>query len=55
MLHANGRMQIDLMFAALFTLAVMALVLYFTLDLALRRLIPWQPESLTVGVPFSKP
>lgn len=48
MLHANGRMQIDLMFAALFTLAVMALVLYFTLDLALRRLIPWQPEELTV-------
>lgn len=46
MLHANGRMQVDLMFAALFCLAVMALTLYFLLDWALRRAIPWQPDSL---------
>ena len=46
MLHANGRMQIDLMFAALFCLAVMALALYFLLDWALRRAIPWQPDTL---------
>ncbi|MDH3451311.1 MAG: ABC transporter permease, partial [Gammaproteobacteria bacterium] len=32
MLHANGRMQIDLMFAALVTLAVFALGLYFSVD-----------------------
>ncbi len=46
MLHANGRMQIDLLFAALFVLAVMAVTIYFTLDWLLRRLLPWQPDSL---------
>ena len=46
MLHANGRMQIDLLFAALFVLAVMAVAIYFTLDWMLRRLLPWQPDSL---------
>jgi putative hydroxymethylpyrimidine transport system permease protein len=45
MLHANGRMQIDLMFAALFTLAVLALAIYFTVDRVLRGSLPWQPES----------
>lgn len=45
MLHANGRMQIDLMFAALLTLAAMALGLYFLLDAVLRRAIAWQPET----------
>ena len=47
MMHANGRMQIDLMFAALLTLAVIALVLYAAVDRALRRLLPWQPDSPT--------
>jgi putative hydroxymethylpyrimidine transport system permease protein len=46
MLHANGRMQIDLMFAALFTLAVIALALYLLVDRSLRRLLPWSPDSL---------
>jgi putative hydroxymethylpyrimidine transport system permease protein len=46
MLHANARMQTDLMFAALFVLSVGALTLYFTLNALLRKLIPWQPESL---------
>ncbi len=46
MLHANGRMQIDLLFAALFVLAAMAVTIYFTLDWLLRRLLPWQPDSL---------
>ena len=32
MLHANGRMQIDLMFAALTLLAVVSLALYFCID-----------------------
>jgi len=45
MLHANARMQVDLMFAALATLAGLALTLYFTVDWALGRAIPWQPES----------
>lgn len=46
MLHANGRMQTDLMFAALFTLALMALALYLAMDRLLRRLLPWSPDSL---------
>ncbi len=43
MLHANARMQVDLMFAALFLLAVMSLILYFTIDWGLDLLIFWQP------------
>ena len=43
MLQANARMQIDLMFAALFVLAVIAIVLYVAVDRLLRWLIPWQP------------
>jgi len=46
MLHANARMQVDLMFAALLILALMALTLYFALDAGLRRAIRWQPETL---------
>ena len=45
MLHANARMQTDLMFSALATLATLALILYFSLDWMLRRALPWQPES----------
>jgi len=48
MLHANGRMQIDLLFAALLTLAAMAVALYFAVDAALRRALPWQAESLSL-------
>lgn len=46
MLHANGRMQIDLMFAALVVLAIIGLVVYFATDLLLRRLTRWQTETL---------
>ncbi|MBM3503547.1 MAG: ABC transporter permease [Alphaproteobacteria bacterium] len=46
MLHANARVQTDLMFAAMLTLAVFAIVLYFTVDALLRRLLPWQPDRL---------
>ncbi|BBK37901.1 ABC transporter permease [Allostella sp. ATCC 35155] len=46
MLHANGRMQIDLLFAALVVLAAMAITLYYGLDAILRRLVQWQPETL---------
>jgi putative hydroxymethylpyrimidine transport system permease protein len=45
MLHANARMQIDLLFAALLTLAAIALTLFFTVDALLRRALPWQPDS----------
>ncbi len=45
MLHANGRMQIDVMFAALFVLAVMAVILYFLVDWAMSRLVRWQNET----------
>jgi len=46
MLQANARMQIPLMFAALLTLAVFAVALYLAADAALRRLVPWQVETL---------
>jgi putative hydroxymethylpyrimidine transport system permease protein len=46
MLHANARVQIDLMFAALVTLAAIGVALYFAVDALLRRLVYWQPETL---------
>lgn len=42
MLHANARMQIDIMFAALTVLSVVSLVLYFLVDFGLERLIFWE-------------
>ena len=45
MLHANSRTQQPLMFAALLTLAVIAVALYFAMDAALRRALPWQADS----------
>lgn len=49
MLHANARMQIDLLFAALVVLAVFAVLLYAALDAGLRRALPWQADSLHVS------
>jgi putative hydroxymethylpyrimidine transport system permease protein len=47
MLHANARMQIDNMFAALTVLAMVSLTLYFTIDAAINRLIFWEtPKDL---------
>jgi putative hydroxymethylpyrimidine transport system permease protein len=46
MLHANARMQVDLLFAALLVLAGMALALWLAVDRAGRALAYWQPESL---------
>ena len=46
MLHANARVQTDLMFAALLVLAVFAVALYFGVDAALRHAIRWQAETL---------
>ncbi|UTF51234.1 ABC transporter permease [Desulfomicrobium sp. ZS1] len=45
MLHANARMQIDIMFAALTVLAVTSLTLYFLIDRLLDRLVYWQPRQ----------
>ena len=45
MLHANARMQTDLMFAALAVLATLALVLYFSVDRIMTRLVYWQVEE----------
>lgn len=48
MLHANGRMQTDLMFAAMVVLMLMALGLYLLVDRLLIRLTPWAPHSLAM-------
>jgi putative hydroxymethylpyrimidine transport system permease protein len=48
MLHANARMQVDLMFAALLALAMFALGLWFAVDALLRRLVFWQTDSSTL-------
>lgn len=45
MLHANGRMQIDLLFAALVVLAVLAVALYFAVDALLKRALVWLPDT----------
>jgi len=45
MLQKNARMEIDLMFAALFVLALTAVGLYFAVDWALRRALPWQADD----------
>jgi len=45
MLHANARMQIDAMFAALAMIAVLALVLYFSVDRIMTKIVYWQKEA----------
>lgn len=45
MLHANARMQIDLLFAALVVLGVFAVALYAAVDALVRRALPWQPDT----------
>ncbi|MGB5996124.1 MAG: ABC transporter permease [Marinomonas sp.] len=42
MLQANARMMIDDMFAALFILSLLSVVLYFATDFALKKAIPWE-------------
>ncbi|PIE72930.1 MAG: ABC transporter permease [Deltaproteobacteria bacterium] len=42
MLHANARMQIDRMFAALFLLALISVCLYYCVDSLLVRVIYWE-------------
>ncbi|MDD2391291.1 MAG: ABC transporter permease [Desulfobacterales bacterium] len=45
MLHANARMQIDIMFAALTLLSVISLALYFSIDRFLDKLIFWETKK----------
>lgn len=49
MLHANGRSQTALMFAAMVVLMAMALGLYLLIDRLLIRLTPWAPHSLAIS------
>jgi putative hydroxymethylpyrimidine transport system permease protein len=46
MLHANARMQTDLVFAALTILAGFSLALWAIVAVATRRLIHWAPDTL---------
>lgn len=48
MLHANGRMQTDLMFAALLVLFCIALLLYFSVNRWLDHWLSWQPDTTKV-------
>ncbi len=45
MLQANGRAQIDVVFAALLLLAAMSILVRAAVDLLTRNLTPWMPES----------
>ncbi len=45
MLNANARMQTDVCFAALLILVLMTVLLWLAVDILLRRLIYWAPES----------
>lgn len=45
MLHANARMQVDVMFAALVVLAIVSLALYFFVDYTMEKIVFWQPQQ----------
>jgi putative hydroxymethylpyrimidine transport system permease protein len=45
MIEANARIQTDVMFAALFLLCLIAVLLFTAVDRGLRRLIFWAPDS----------
>lgn len=45
MMNANARIQTDVMFAALFVLAVVAILLWVAVDRLLRRLLYWVPDT----------
>lgn len=44
MLHANGRMESDMMFAAMFLLAGLAVALYVLADRLAKWIVPWAPQ-----------
>ena len=45
MLNANARIQTDLMFAALFVLSLMTILLWIAVDRMLRRILFWAPDT----------
>ncbi len=45
MIYANARLQTDEMFAALIVLVAMALILFYTVDMGVKKSIHWQKES----------
>jgi putative hydroxymethylpyrimidine transport system permease protein len=45
MLNANARIQTDVMFAALFVLALMAILLWVVVDRVLKRVLYWAPDT----------
>lgn len=47
MLNANARVQTEVCFAALFLLALMAIVLVQLVDISVRKLLYWVPDSST--------
>ena len=47
MLQANARVQTDVLFAALFLLALMALLIRALIDALARRMVPWIAETET--------
>jgi putative hydroxymethylpyrimidine transport system permease protein len=47
MLNANARIETDLMFAALFVLSVMTILLWILVDRLLRKLLFWAPDTTT--------
>jgi len=51
MLHANARIQTDVMFAALFILAAMAVALRLLIEFLTRDLVSWAPESNRQSIP----
>ena len=51
MLHANARLRVDLVFAALFVLALVAVGLFRLVDRIMARLVHWQSETLASDRP----
>jgi putative hydroxymethylpyrimidine transport system permease protein len=51
MINAEARIETDVMFAALFILCVIAVLLFTVVDRALRRLLYWVPDTQRISAP----
>jgi putative hydroxymethylpyrimidine transport system permease protein len=51
MINAEARIETDVMFAALFILCVIAVLLFTLVDRALRRLLYWVPDMQRISAP----
>jgi putative hydroxymethylpyrimidine transport system permease protein len=49
MLNANARIETDVMFAALFVLALMAILLWVLVDRVLKRVLYWAPDTTAMA------